>query len=390
MNKKIGIGVLLLLLLLALGFVYSDSDQTEEIEKTEEITVREGSLLIDMMADGNVEIPKFIQYFETSGIIEKINFEVGNTVSANDVIATLKSDDLRLEIQQKKLTLDAEKIKASDNTKNNSYDIDLQMQKIKEAKKNVEDLNEDINIMSLSPEMYPLQDLKESKKNLEIANSELDNLINYVELIRTNDVDSNDISVKQAEIELSIANNEFDKTSLVSMYDGVVIGIQLEVGTKVDENDEFAIIASDSAPIITSYVSELDIFNIEVGQKVYVEFESDLGMQFDSKVKFINPIPRIDTNGIVSYEVVVEMLEYPDSTLDGMTALIRFVLKERINVLIIPNNAVRIVNGDQIVDVKKGDIIESFKIMTGLTDGLNVEVISGLEKKDILIVSSKK
>ena len=59
--------------------------------------------------------------------------------------------------------------------------------------------------------------------------------------------------------------------------------------------------------------------------------------------------------------------------------------------IVIPNAAVKIVEGKQIVEVKeKGGEIITKNIKTGLTDGTNVEVTEGLKAGEIVIVRSKK
>jgi multidrug efflux pump subunit AcrA (membrane-fusion protein) len=45
------------------------------------------------------------------------------------------------------------------------------------------------------------------------------------------------------------------------------------------------------------------------------------------------------------------------------------------------------VNGtDQVVDVKRDSGVEEVVITTGVTDGQNVEVLTGLEEGDVIIV----
>jgi len=388
MKKKASI-VIFLIVSILIGFtLYSNSINKEPEEQIEEIAVRKGDLVIEMVADGNVTIPQYEQYFETEGILEDVYLKVGDSVQVDDVIAMLKNDDLELEVLQKELALESDKIQVNDTARNNAYLVDLQNVKINELQIQTADALEDIRIMKTYPDMYPLQELKDREKDLEIDESEIANLNAYISVLRSNDIDKNNVMVEQADVDLKIALNKLEKTTLKSEFDGTIVGIQSEKGSKVNDNEAFVTIAQEELPLVISYVSELDIYQVERNQKVYVELESDLGMQYEGVVNFINPIPKVDSNGIVSYEVEIQLINNPPNLMEGMTVLIKYVLKERLDVLIIPNNTVRIVSGEQFVDVKRDESVEAVKILTGLTDGMQVEVIKGLEQKEILIIQS--
>lgn len=388
MKKKASIAIILIVGIL-IGFtLYSKSTNKEPEKVIEETSVGKGDIIIEMVADGNVSMPQYVQYFETDGILGDLYFEVGDVVKAGDVVAMLKNEDLKLEVRQRELSLESDKIQVSDTARDNAYLVDLQNVKIIELKIQIEDAQDDIDIMSMYPDLYPLKDRKDREKDLELAKRELTNVNDYISVLRSNDTDKNNMMVAQADVELKIALNKLEKTILISEFDGIVVGIQSEKGSKVSDNEAFVTIAQEEHPLVISHVSELDIYQVEKGQKVYVELESDLGMQYEGMVSFINPIPKVDSNGIVSYEVEIDLLNKPASFMEGMTVLIKYVLKERLSVLIIPNNTVRIVNGEQFVDVKRDESIEAIKIFTGLTDGMQVEVLKGLEEKDVLIIQS--
>lgn len=387
--KKVVISIVVILVFLIGTSVYINSQNVVEEGVVEEVNVRRDNITIELIADGNMTIPVYEQYFELEGYVDSINVEVGDLVNVGDLIANLKKDDLELDVRQKELMLESQKIEVNDTLKNNNYLMDSQKTKIRESEIQIMGLTEDIRIMETYPEIYPLQDLKDAKKDLEIAEKELDDLKSYLGVLSVNNVAQNSINVQKAEVDLSISINKLNKATLVSQFDGMIIELNAERNSHVNDNEAFVKIAQMNNPILKSYVSELDIYQVEIGQKVYVELESDIGIQHEGVVKFINPIPLIDSNGIVSYEVEILMIEKVTGMMDGMTALVKYVLKERINVLMIPNNTVHVINGEQWVNLKKDSGIEPVKIITGLTDGLQVEVIEGLHEKDVLIVESK-
>lgn len=130
---------------------------------------------------------------------------------------------------------------------------------------------------------------------------------------------------------------------------------------------------------------EYDISQIEVGQKVYVTVEALPDQKFVGRVSKINFLASDDSSGLVNYSVVVD-IENPSPELkDGMTCVITFVRKEVQNCLIVPYEAVKMVNGKQVVLVvdENGQMSER-EIKTGFTDGNSVEVLEGLKEGEIV------
>jgi len=70
----------------------------------------------------------------------------------------------------------------------------------------------------------------------------------------------------------------------------------------------------------------------------------------------------------------------------GLTVLVRIVVDHRENVLLVPVRAVRQSGRDRLVKVLLNDQTEDRKVIIGLSDGQNVEVVEGLEEGDIVVI----
>ena len=64
----------------------------------------------------------------------------------------------------------------------------------------------------------------------------------------------------------------------------------------------------------------------------------------------------------------------------GYSATASVKIRERKGVLVIPERLVHTENGVSTVEIKKGDEIVKKTIKTGLSDGLQIEVIEGLKE----------
>ena len=105
-----------------------------------------------------------------------------------------------------------------------------------------------------------------------------------------------------------------------------------------------------------------------------------------AKVKSINYVPS-NEGGSVVYKVTVELDSTERALLEGMTVNAKFITKEVKDVLILSNKAITLVDGKQMVKVKREDgTIEDVEITTGFSDDRVSEIKNGLSEGDIVVV----
>ena len=132
---------------------------------------------------------------------------------------------------------------------------------------------------------------------------------------------------------------------------------------------------------------DIDVLKINSEQKVEVKVDSIPNVIFPAQVDFISNLPTIDQNGLAAYKVRVKITDTKDyKLLDGMSGQAVFITKEKENILVVPNKAVFRENNNSFVTLKSGDIQTKTKITTGFTDGKEVEVVSGLNIGDMVVL----
>jgi HlyD family secretion protein len=94
------------------------------------------------------------------------------------------------------------------------------------------------------------------------------------------------------------------------------------------------------------------------------------------------------TQGVVTYEVTGALIlpEGAPRPAPGMSATGQIVTESRQDIVAIPPRAIRRHATDQVVDVRRNGTVEEQVIATGLSDANNVEVLSGLNEGDVLVV----
>lgn len=131
-------------------------------------------------------------------------------------------------------------------------------------------------------------------------------------------------------------------------------------------------------------IDELDILSIRVGQEVTVTLDALAGQAFSGVITEVNTTPSND-GGHSKYSAVVE-LERTEKMLGGMNASAQIVVEERNDVLLIPSEALAEINGQPAVytayDSKTGEFGEPADIEIGLSDGMKIQILSGLCEGD--------
>jgi HlyD family secretion protein len=198
-----------------------------------------------------------------------------------------------------------------------------------------------------------------------------------------------DYEVAKASYETSQSNLE--DTVIKAPIDGVVIGKPIPAGQTVSpgiSNPMVLMIVADLAQMqISVLVDESDIGKVKLGQKVTFTVDSFPERTFTGKVSIISNSANIQQN-VVYYPVYVDV-DSPEGLLrPTMTARVSLHVGERNNVLIIPTLAIKDNKGQRFVQVLRNGQTqpESVKIVTGMASEDRIEVVSGLQEGDTIVL----
>ncbi|WP_176461925.1 efflux RND transporter periplasmic adaptor subunit [Anaeromicrobium sediminis] len=401
-KKNILIGAVIVGLLGGFSFYKSidaNSEEKEDVVVTE-YTVQKSNLSIEYVGDGQLEIPTVNLDFEITGKLEDLFVEPGSAVKKGDIIATLDDTDYGNKAETSKRQYEQALLKYEQAKEQKELNLIAEKEKLDNLKYALDTLKVEYEPMTKMKEYYPASEIE--KKRIEYEKAKLaheNQLKRYNTLSNTNlDLEMEQVAIKQAELNLKIAEDDLRNTVLESPIDGKVLYTSYKPGETVvevtkDEDTTTAdsthvVVLSDSGSMeVIVPVSEIDLSNIEIDQNVNLEFEAFLNKSFQGKVTYIEELPKIDSSGLVTYDVNIRLNENNDKLKSGMTCTAAFILKERKNVITIPNKAVYIKDKKQYVKVKKEDgTVEERKISTGLTDGKSVEVTKGIEIGEIILV----
>lgn len=192
-----------------------------------------------------------------------------------------------------------------------------------------------------------------------------------------------------AQLAVDAAAIRLRDASIIAPFDGTVGAVNVKVG-------EFFSQAAASPPIVLLTpdrlllkmdVGETDYANVKVGQAGGVLFDSIPGKVYPFVISEIGLSPSI-TQGVVTYQVKASLVVPAGAPrpAPGMNARGQIITESKPNVLVVPPRAIRRSGSNQVVDVRRNGAVQEQVVTTGATDTEQVEILSGLNDGDVVVV----
>lgn len=398
LNKKF-IKYLIVLLVIAFcagGYgIYKNNKAKSAMAQVsyKQVTAQRGDLTIAISVDGKADLPTLGLSFPTGGKIKEIYVTSGQKVKKGDVLAELDITDLNNQLQSANNDYQISLLKLEQAKANHNKSIQDAKSAVDSSKSQVDKLYLEYYPMTQLPDAYTKTEIEQKRMDYENAKRSYENqLSNYNRILSDNsDIKLAELNLQSAQTKLKTINDNIANAKLIAPSDGTVLSVSNSAGEVIGENVKLIQLSKGGNVAVTAQISEIDLPKIKIGQEAEVEFEAYSGKEYTGKITSINLLPNTDSNGIVSYNVSVQLDSAADEIKTGMNCTIKFILKQKKDVLYIPNKAVKMVNGQQVVYIQDKDGNKKEQIIkTGFTDGTNVEVVEGLNNRDIVLVEDKK
>lgn len=223
-------------------------------------------------------------------------------------------------------------------------------------------------------------------------------MLNYNNASAIYSVETNNIydDVEDAEDDLADAKEALsDFTEAVgdgiiyAEYSGTIASVNYAEGDELSSSDTLVTYQDTADVSITVSVSEEDITSISIGDSVYIELTAYEDVTYEGVVSGIDT-SESSGNSTVSYDVTVAFSGDTTGIYADMTGNVTFVTAEVDDVLYISKKAIITEDDKYYVDRKNEDgTIERVEVETGFTDGVYVEIKSGLDEGDIVLIESQ-
>lgn len=353
------------------------------------------------------------------GKVEKVYVKVGQQVKKGDVLVELESGDVEQQIAQaqaayeaskasveltkkrlneledQKSKLEAESAKMDKQVEEAQKALDQAKRAIEPEMARLEEMREKGAITDEQYEEYkgklegqlkPLQDglekLLQQKAALEKSKLEIESAIKSMPY----DDKTLNAQLNQAQMALDAARGAAGKLKLLSPIDGVVSSLNVEIGQMATQASPPVTVIDMTALILDIRLSEYDVLKVRPGQKVDVYVDAAGSQPLEGMVEWVSPSTDVRSQ---AYGARIRLDNSSGKLRPGMFARVGLVLDKNENALVVPKNAIMRQGNQAYVFVIKEGLAEKREVQIGMEGGEMIEVISGLETGEQVVVKGQ-
>ncbi len=289
---------------------------------------------------------------QINGIVSEIYKEAGQEVKENEVIAKLKviPDMNSLSSAQSRVRLS---------------EINLE-----QAKTNYD---RDKNLFD--KKLISAEEFEKTTQSLNQAKEERSASQDALEVIRDG---------------VSSSNATSSSTLIRSTITGLILDIPVKVGNSViqantmNDGTTVATVADMNDLIFDGNIDETEVGTLVEGMPLKISIGALQNYSFDAVLEYISP-KAVETNGANQFEIKAAVKVAGDRKIrSGYSANAEMVLESRKQVLAVPESTVEFAGDSTFVYVKADKDYTRKLITTGLSDGLNIEILSGISENEVV------
>jgi HlyD family secretion protein len=247
-------------------------------------------------------------------------------------------------------------------------------------------------------------ELAVAQANLEKAQADYDNLKNgtsqaAIDLVEATLADAqreyervkdgpsqDDIDAAQAAVDAAQAT--LDQVHLLAPFAGMITEVDVNLGDLVSSGEQAFRLDDLSTVLVDVQVSEVDINALQIGQVVSLTFDAIPNKEYTGKVTTVGVVGT-GSQGVVNYPVTVQISDPDQSIKSGMTAAVSIVTAQHDNVLMVPNQTIRVTGQQRSVTVLFEGQQIPVQVTVGLTNETMSEVSGGqLREGDEVVIST--
>ena len=338
---------------------------------------------------------------QVSGVIDELYVEAGQIINKGQRIARIKliPNEVNINSAQSNVELASIRVREAERELSRQSEVNSNELDVKEAARSLEvaKKEEERNRQLLDDGIISEQDYLQFKLDLDLRQNAYDN----ASLLSSNTLGQVKAQLDIRKQELEAAENNLQllregrtnrsnqvNNVVVSTVDGMVLDVPVEEGSSVIERNNFnegtniAIVADMKSLIFEGKVDESDVGKLQEGMELELTVGAIPEHKFDALLEFISP-KGTEEEGIVKFEVKAALKPYGDDVFlrAGYSANGDIIIDKKDDVIAVQERDV-IYEGDLVTYVERvvGDQeFERHEVELGLSDGLYVEVASGID-----------
>lgn len=205
-------------------------------------------------------------------------------------------------------------------------------------------------------------------------------------------------TIEQRQASLDDAQSSLAKYSVRAPFDGTVASVDVKKGDSASSGTAVATVIAQKR-IATISVNEVDIANIQLGQKATLTFDAIDGLSIAGEVAEMDAIGTV-SQGVVTYNVKIAFDTQDTRVKPGMSVSASIITNVKTDVLLVSSSAIKSSTSGSYVEVP-GETIPSTSISStgvvltqplkqqsvevGSSNDSMTEITSGLKEGDVIV-----
>jgi HlyD family secretion protein len=335
-------------------YFYNKSKSTPTVYKTEKPFVT--SITKKTIATGSIVPLKEVNIKpQVSGIVEELYVEAGQNIKSGQPIAKIKIVPNLANINQAENSLEQAKIQLT------------------EAKKELDRFQQ-----LYDQKVVAEQEYRRYLSDYTLKKQAVDAAANQLQILKSG------TSMRKSEV----------SNIIYSTISGMLLDVPVKVGSSVIERNNFnegttiASVADMKSLIFEGEVDEAEVAKLKEGMELSMTIGAIEDKKYPANLYYISP-KGVTKEGAIKFQIKARMV-IPENEFirAGYSANADIVLDKKDQVLAIKESLLQFKKDSVFVEVETApQKFEKRIVKTGISDGINVEVVSGVKKEDKIKVT---
>ena len=185
-------------------------------------------------------------------------------------------------------------------------------------------------------------------------------------------------------------DNYVQNNCVLSEYSGVITDVRLSEGDTISGGSGLVVLYDQTAVTMDISLGEDDYNAIDKEGAVNITYTAYPDLVYSGKISEVSDAEYDSSTSSVYYTVTVTVQGDVSGLYEGMTGNVTFVTNETKAVCYVSNRAISREGTHSYVKMRdeSGKVIKK-EVITGFSDGVNVEIIEGLSEGDVVLIESK-
>jgi HlyD family secretion protein len=167
--------------------------------------------------------------------------------------------------------------------------------------------------------------------------------------LSANQTTNDPLAIQSAELALQEAQTTYNDYTIRAPFDGIIGNVTLKTGDSAGASTAIGTLVTKQYQS-TIVLNEVNVAKVSVGQPVTITFNALPSLVATGTVSDVDSVGTV-SQGVVSYNVIVSFSTDDPEVKAGMSINANIITAEADNVVVVPNSAIKTVNGNSYVQV---------------------------------------